>query len=212
MIYTYAFLDLPDLPKNIIDSAWISLEKNKTNDSKKVNDWSNRPGYTEYEYRSFNLPDGRSLKTIKSHRYPINQEFSDWVKKYFDQDPTTSGIAYYDNHSSLFAPHVDISRDFTILYLLALGGDSVDTVWYQEKNKPITRPDLKSVFDLSQIPCDYSNLIEIDRVCLPLGKWVCINSAILHEVQNIHSTRVAIQVSRNKPLKNIKFNFVSIMK
>jgi hypothetical protein len=131
------------------------------------------------------------------------------VVDHFDQDPTLCGISYYDDHSSLFAPHVDISRDYTIMYFLDLGGDNVDTIWYRQKGQGLLRPDIKAVFDLSKLVNNYNDLEEIDRVCFPLNQWVCINSAIIHEVQNIQSTRIAIQISRNAPLNNIDFTTVS---
>lgn len=212
MLYTYAFLDLPDLPESIIDSARKSLEKHHGQLETKVNNWLDKPGYKEYEYRSFNMPDGSKLKTIKSHRYPISEEFDDWVIKYFKQDPSSCGIAYYDNHSSLFAPHVDISRDYTVMYLLDLGGENVDTIWYQQKGYPILRPDLKAEFDPKKTVNSYDDLVEIDRACFPLRQWVCINSAILHGVQNIQSTRIAVQISRNTPLQDIRFRSVSKIK
>lgn len=209
MIYTYAFLDLPALPESIIDSAWASLDAHKGQVETQVNNWENKPGYKEYEYRPFNMPDGSQLKTVKSHRYPISEEFEQWVVEHFNQDPGSCGVAYYDDHSSLFAPHVDISRDYTILYFLDLGGVEVDTIWYQQKGQPVVRPDIKAEFDLSKLVNSYNDLIEIDRACFPLHQWVCINSAIIHEVQNIQSTRIAIQISRNMPLQDIKFRSVS---
>jgi hypothetical protein len=209
MIYTYAFLDLPALPQSIVDAAWASLKTHKGQIDTQVNNWENQPGYKDYEYRTFNLPDGQAVKTVKSHRYPINSEFDQWVQDHFDQDPTPCGISYYDNHSSLFAPHVDISRDYTIMYFLDLGGTNVDTVWYRQKGHSLLRPDIKAVFDLSKLVNNYNNLEEIDRVCFPLNRWVCINSAIIHEVQNIQSTRIAIQISRNTALSHVNFTTVS---
>lgn len=209
MIYTYAFLDLPALPQSIIDAAWASLKTHQGQVDTQVNNWEARPGYKDYEYRTFNLNNGQAVKTVKSHRYPIGTEFDQWVQTHFNQDPAPCGIAYYDDHSSLFAPHVDISRDYTILYFLDLGGADVETIWYRQKGHNLLRPDIKAEFDLSKLVNNYDQLEEIDRVCFPLHQWVCINSAVIHEVQNIQSTRIAIQISRNTPLENINFTKVS---
>jgi hypothetical protein len=199
MTFTYAYLDLPPLPDSVVAAAWAALATNQGNHEVKVNNWLNLPGYAEYEYRDFTLRDGSKVKTIKSHRYSISEEFDAWVRKYFDQDPAPCGVAVYDDHSSFFAPHVDISRDYTIMYILDTGGNQVETSWYQQHGYPLIRPDLKSVFDSDRITKNFDTLKEIDRVCFPAQQWVCINSAILHAVENVDSTRVAIQISRNTP-------------
>lgn len=199
MTFTYAYLDLPPLPDSVVAAAWASLKHNKNNHAVKVNNWLDRPGYAEYEYRNFILIDGSEVKTIKSHRYSISAEFDAWVQKYFDQDPAPCGVALYDDHSSFFAPHVDISRDYTIMYILDTGGAKVETSWYRQHGHPLVRPDLKSVFDPDRITKNFDTLEEVDRICLPAKIWVCINSAIIHAVENVESTRVAIQISRNTP-------------
>lgn len=209
MIFTYAFLDLPPLPSSIIESAWASFETHKGQVQTQVNNWESRPGYKDYEYRTFDLPDGQPVKTIKSHRYPIGTEFEQWTRDHFNQEPAGCGVAYYDDHSSLFAPHVDISRDYTVMYFLDLGGVNVDTVWYRQKGYDLLRPDIKAEFDTSKLVNNYDQLEEIDRICFPLHQWVCINSAIIHDVQNVQSTRIAVQISRNIPLKNINFTSAS---
>jgi len=78
MTFTYAYLDLPPLPDSVVAAAWASLEHNKNNHAVKVNNWLDRPGYAEYEYRNFTLKDGSEVKTIKSHRYSISAEFDAW--------------------------------------------------------------------------------------------------------------------------------------
>jgi len=205
MTFTYAYLDLPDLPKSFIDAAWRSIDKNKNNHEIKVNNWLDRPGYAEYEYRNFTRRDGSEVKTIKSHRYHVSEEFDQWVQKYLGPDPRSQkynewgGVAVYDDHSNFFAPHVDITRDYAIMYILDTGGDQVETSWYRQHGHPLMRPDLKSVFDPERRVNNFDSLEEIDRVCLPAQRWVCINSAIIHAVENVASTRVVIQISRDTP-------------
>ena len=212
MTYTYAYLDLPSPPQSIIDAAWRIAEKNKNTKATEMNNWLNRPGYAEYEYRNFTLKTGEEVKTLRSHRFSINEEFNEWVRTHFKCDPTTCGIAVYDSHSSFFAPHVDISRDYVMSYLLDQGGDNVETIWYQQHGHPIVRPDLKSVFDPAVITKNFDTLEEIDRVNLPKNKWVSLNASILHGIENIESTRVAIHISSNDPLSHIKLLSASLIK
>jgi hypothetical protein len=211
MTYTYAYLDLPDLPQSIIDAAWAVAEKNKHTKAGEMNNWLTRPGYAEYEYRNFTLKTGKAVKTLRSHRFGINEEFNQWVQNYFKCDPSTCGVAVYDSHSNFFAPHVDISRDYVMSYILDQGGNNVETIWYQQDNHPIVRPDLKSVFDPAVIPKNFDTLKEIDRVRLPKHKWVSLNASILHGVENIESTRVAIHISTNDPLSHINLLSASLI-
>jgi len=207
MTFTYAYLDLPPLPDSIVASAWAALEANRGNHTVKVNNWLDLPGYAEYEYRDFTLRDGAQVKTIKSHRYDIGPEFDAWVNQHVDPDPGAPGavltprhgVALYDDHSAFFAPHVDISRDYAMMYILDTGGDQVETSWYRQQGHPLHRPDLKALFDLDRIVTNFDTLEEIDRVCFPTHQWICINGAILHAIENIQSPRVAIQISRNTP-------------
>jgi hypothetical protein len=94
------------------------------------------------------------------------------------------------------------------MYILDTGGSRVETSWYQQHGYPLVRPDLKSVFDPDRIPKNFDSMKEIDRVCFPAQQWMCINSAILHAVENVESTRVAIQISRNT-VPNVEFTHTS---
>jgi hypothetical protein len=207
MTFTFGYVDLPPLPDSIVESAWASVKANQGNHDIKVNNWLNLPGYVDYEYRNFTQRNGKSVRTIKTHRYNISEEFDQWVAQNLDEDvgavgaelTPRHGVALYDDHSTFFAPHVDISRDYALMYILDTGGTQVETSWYRQKGHPLLRPDLKAVFDLDQVPQNFDDLEEIDRVCFPMHKWICINSAILHAVENVESVRVAIQISRNTP-------------
>jgi len=207
MIVTYCYLDLPDPPQSIIDAAYAALEdrveKNRVNALKQL------PGYSEYQYRTITAKDGSTFTTAGTHRYAIGTEFEDWVREYFQQDPKGCGISIFDNVGPALAPHVDASRNFTIQYLLDLGGDNVDTVWYKEKGQDIVRPDLRSNFNPSATIDSYDRVEEIDRVRLPLHKWGCLHANILHSVENVKGPRLAIQISRDTPPEHIKWTYTS---
>jgi hypothetical protein len=70
-------------------------------------------------------------------------------------------------------------------------------VWWQEKNKPLDRTELKNNFNLSDTITDYSKLQKIAKVCIPPHRWICMNTNILHSVENILTSRISIQISRN---------------
>lgn len=207
MIFTYCYLDLPDPPQSIIDAAYAALEDRA--EQNRVNALKQLPGYGDYQYRTIKAKDGSTFTTAGTHRYAISTEFEDWVREYFQQDPKGCGISIFDNVGPALAPHVDASRNFTIQYLLDLGGDNVETVWYKEKGKDIVRPDLRSNFDPSATINSYDRVEEIDRVRLPLHKWGCLHANILHSVENVTGPRLAIQISRDTFPENLTWTYAS---
>jgi hypothetical protein len=206
-MFTYCYLDLPNPPQSIIDAAYAALEN--VAEENRVDGAKIRPGYREYQYRTIKSSNGTTFTTAGTHRYAISSEFEDWVQEYFQQDPKGCGISVFDNVGPALAPHVDASRNFTIQYLLDLGGDTVDTVWYREKGKDIVRPDLRSNFDPAATINSYDRVEEIDRVRLPLHRWSCLHANILHSVENVIGPRLAIQISRDTPPEHITWTYTS---
>jgi hypothetical protein len=197
MTFIYSFLDLPQLPSSIIDAANTALitRQRESRVNPKLLD---QPGFTEYSNRSVITDDGKQLKNAASHRYWISEEFEEWVRLHFKQDPVGCGVNIFDVlTNSVVAPHVDPNRNFSIHYLLESGGTDVSTVWWQEKNKPLDRTELKNNFNLSDTITDYSKLQKIAKVCIPPHRWICMNTNILHSVENMLTPRISIQISRN---------------
>lgn len=210
MLYTYCYLDLPHPPASVIESAYHNVQEGDVN--KLAISTIAVPGFKEYLNRNITTRDGKKIKSAGHKRYSINEEFVNWVKNIVQQDSDGCGIAVFDGVSSSYAPHVDATRNYTLIYLLDPGGDSVDTVWYRQKGYPIERPDLRLNFDLNKVINDYSQIEEIDRHRIPLKQWVCVNSSILHSIENLSHPRVAIQLSRDDSPDHIKSFNRSIIK
>jgi hypothetical protein len=207
MTVTYCFLDVPPPSQSIIDAAYDALSN--IDDVNRVNKLKQLPGYSEYQYRTITREDGTKFKTAGTHRYWISEEFENWVREHFQQEPIGCGISIFDQVGPSLAPHVDASRNFVIQYLLDLGGDNVETVWYREKEKDILRPDLRSNFDPEKTINNYSQVEEIDRTRFPSNQWVCLNANILHSVENVERPRIAIQISRDTLPDHIKWTYTS---
>jgi hypothetical protein len=77
-------------------------------------------------------------------------------------------------------------------------------MWWQEKNKLLDRADLKNNFNLADTITNYSKLQEVAKICIPKHRWICMNTNILHSVENITSPRISIQISRNTFPDHIK--------
>jgi hypothetical protein len=193
----YSFLDLPQLPASIIAAAKTALVC-RQRESRVNPKLVEQPGYIEYSNRNVITDKGKHLKNADSYRYWISEEFEEWIKLYFKQDPNGCGINIFEaSTDSVVAPHVDANRNFSIHYLLDPGGPDATTTWWQEKNKPLERLELKNNFNLTDAITDYSNLQEVAKVCIPEHRWICLNTNILHSVENILSPRISIQISRN---------------
>jgi hypothetical protein len=91
-----------------------------------------------------------------------------------------------DESKRIVGPHIDLSRNYTILYPVRTGGENVSTVWYRLKSgeNPLNR----------QYYLDYSELEEIDRVVIPAETWCVINSKCIHSVEGMTSSRHLIQI------------------
>jgi hypothetical protein len=197
MTFIYSFLDLPQLPASVINAANTALVS-RQRESRVNPKLLEQPGYNEYSNRTVITDEGKQLKNAGSYRYWISEEFEEWVKLHFKQDPIGCGINIFEaSVDYVVAPHVDANRNFSIHYLLEAGGTDADTVWWQEKNKPLERLELKNNFNLTDAITDYSTLQEVARVRVPEHRWICLNTNILHSVENIISPRISIQISRN---------------
>ena len=207
-MYSYKILALPKVPEHFVKQAYDILEEESKNN---ISNWHDIPGYTEYRHREVRHLDGHVFKTAGTTRYTVSKEFEEWVEQHFMGYPITRyGISVMDvDHGRTLAPHVDTSRDYTIQYLLDLGGDEVDTVWWRERGKPVARPDLRQNYDPANTIQDYSNLDEIDRVRLEPGVWAILNASVLHSVENIVRPRIAFQVGLDVEPSKLPWTYAS---
>jgi hypothetical protein len=204
MTLIYSFLELPKLNDSLIDSAFTSV-KNKERENRVNPNLFSLPGYQEYKDRTLTRVDGTTVKSAAGYRYWVGEEFKDWVFEHFNQDDRGCGVNIFNSpNANVVAPHVDASRSFSIHYLLDEGGDNVDTIWWQEKNHSLIRPDLKGNFNLKDCVDNYNRLEEIIRIQVPKHRWILMNVDVLHSVEIITRPRISIQISRNSVPENIK--------
>jgi hypothetical protein len=199
----YAFLDLPDPPKSVIDQAFLAYEEKKKIGFIETN-LHDIPGHKEYRNRAVRFKDGSYINSIESYRYWISEEYDDWIKTHVQEETKGCGINIFES-GKLVAPHVDANRNYVIQYILEAGGDNVETAWYRQKGKDIIRSDIRHVFDLNKIVLDYDHLEELGRICFPARTWVCLSTNILHAVENLIGRRLALQISRQDAPDHIKY-------
>ena len=88
-------------------------------------------------------------------------------------------------------PHTDCTRNFLLLYLLDRSNPDQDTVFWQEKGKPIYRE--HSVY-VNEDPTPTEELVELERVTFPLNTWCYVDSRVVHSVENILGRRTALHI------------------
>jgi hypothetical protein len=173
--------DYPPLPRWIEE---IALSPETQHDSKWLNYFDDR-----HSNREIIKQDGTVELSQVQKRYRVGQEIQDWVKQHIHSDIIDCGItvSYFNDRPSMGA-HTDSTRSFTLIYLLATGGESVETVFWQEKEKPLIRP-------LGTLPHDYRDLERIDGIVIPEKTWVLLDARVLHGIENLTGKRIAFQVS-----------------
>jgi hypothetical protein len=185
-MFTYRILNqLPDIPQHFIDAA---------KDLTKFVDTETEEDNLSDSYKSRKLIiNGKELPVTYQTRLDINKEFYGWCYENIHPEGFDCGVSFTSSRKGNYqGPHTDLTRDYTLLYLIEPGGPDTETVFYWEYDKPIVREKRQEVCN------DFSKLVEIERVKFPLNKWVILNTMILHGVEKITDCRVSFQVSVNK--------------
>jgi hypothetical protein len=185
-MFTYRVLkNLPPVPQHFIDSA-VEL--------KKFIDTDNVEDNLSDSYKSRKLIiDGETQPVTYQTRLDVNQEFYKWVHENIHPDGFDCGVSFTSSTQGKFqGPHTDLTRDFTMLYLLEPGGPDTETVFYHEHGEPVRREKRQTVCN------DFSKLTVLERVKFPLHQWVILDAMVLHGVENITDCRVSFQVSVNE--------------
>lgn len=170
----YQFLDhLPPIPDQLLAgfTDWI-------NNDIKYNGSSYRTGERQ----------GEQLQNAHFSRHHISLELQQWLADNISSEYSDIGIIYTRGHSE-HLPHTDGFRDYSVNYLLDLGGDAVDTLYYHETGtNTLGKP-------RGYWPKNLNVVQEIDRVRIPLHRWILLNTQVLHGVVGISGMRTQISLS-----------------
>jgi hypothetical protein len=182
----YKFLDLPHPPADLLQGI----------------DLNHRPDLPVKEKRmELGIFVHRQIRNWLGHDYAAaanirtkNDLVRAWVTQNINADFVDAGVNYtvpVEQPAGLAGvstgAHTDITRDYTLIYLLQTGGDNPPTVFWQEEGEPLIRPPKTQ-------GVDFERLTQIDLVTIPLHTWCIIDSRILHSVENLTHNRVALQV------------------
>jgi hypothetical protein len=128
---------------------------------------------------------------------PINPTLGEWLYKNIDElnnSEITTGVQYCTSvtgYASTLLPHTDGSARgrYTMLYLIKSGNpkNSVTTHWWQQPGQDLVRAP-------HTLALDSTVLVEMAWAEIPINSWVMIKTNIIHSVQNITDSRIAISI------------------
>jgi hypothetical protein len=183
--FTYCFLDyLPQVPAELLTD--FEQYKNNKREVGIVGFVSTGPDGTKYnqtDYQRFNI----SGKLLEWLQFNITRNALDYG----------AGFTVPPSPGADHIKHIDYSRDYSLNYQITTGGDNVLTQFYKEKGQPLYRKQLA----IDVAPKDLTTYILsrelelVDSVCVPVGRWVLLNTKAIHEAVNLTSSRIAIQIS-----------------
>jgi hypothetical protein len=173
MIHDYFFqpIDLPPLPDHFVQEAMVGqrTELLVTSRDRVIDD------------------KGELYQNAKLHRWKLSEDLGDWLKQQGIDGFVDVSIQSIDQGDTL-GPHTDSTQSCKLFYNLLPGGDHVETIWYQEKDRPLIREKFLLVSDTT-------NLIEKHRCVIPAKQWGFINVGIIHEVRGLTRKRETVVAS-----------------
>lgn len=162
------FLDLPQIPENI-----IAVDSN--NIIKKF------PGRQCTN-------DTNQFMSSNGIFYHATPELDQWARNNLELDIDLVGVRhqYGTADTPCHGAHTDATRDYALLYVVDTGGGHLK--FWQKKNCPIEH-------DSVQLISDYTDLTELHSVNTPRGVWYLVNGRVIHSVENMTATRITVQIN-----------------
>lgn len=180
-ILLWGVVDAPAAPQWMIDESMELIAYEQHTEICMNSDFGD-----EYKYRDL-FKDGKIYKTAFNNCRYLSQLAYKWVLENISKNAKDSRISFTLPNLERCGPHVDSTRDYTLMYVLKPGGQGHETVFYREKeHDDLIRP-LRYTVD------HYDSVERIGGIQIPIQTWVLLNSRVLHSVENIGEGRVSIQ-------------------
>ena len=137
--------------------------------------------------------DDEIIRDADYRRFPAGSELAQWINDNISSTYTNAGISF---HGALtpqtVCPHSDRSRTVGLLYIIDPGGPEVDTVFWQEVGRPLSR-------EFATVPSSYRNLTEVGRYRLAAGNWALLDTTVIHSVEGLEGLRKTLHVDWMDP-------------
>jgi hypothetical protein len=147
--------------------------------------------------------NGKQSASLRLMRFGLEKEMSEWVNNNITTEWSQVGVgttvhsgALGDTEEYMQGPHTDVTRQYTLIYVLERSNEDQYTVFYQEPGYPVRRKKNTLILDMD-------HLVEIDSICIPLHTWVLVDSTIIHSAQNVRGGRISIQIGMDSDTFNV---------
>lgn len=187
---------LPSVPQHFVDRAF-DIVKDPNFKSEISGHYNKNSNSHSFEERKL-LIDGKEINTMCLRGKRLGDDWEQWVKENVVSNFVNTGVRIsLGEDTSVHGAHADQwagdppRATYKFYYLLDAGGDSVETIFYQEKNQPFERISTKQN---PVVIYDYSTIEEIERFKIPLNQWILLNTNIIHGVENITGLRTHLTI------------------
>jgi len=189
----WACLDVPPAPEYMIQEALDLVDYDQHSSVCMNSDYGDN-----YKYRNL-YKDGAVYKSGFNNCRYLSQVAYKWVLDNIDWYAKDIRVSFTLPGLERCGPHIDGTRDYTLIYVIQSGGPDHETVFWREKGtNELVRP-LRYTVD------DYNQVERIDGIKIPEKTWILLNSRVLHSVENIKQGRVSLQIAFDD-VKNLKFS------
>ena len=190
-ILLHSLVDAPAPPDWMIQQA-IALSPKGENGPKVMNnhgdDWTHRPLYK----------DGKEYRNSFNWSTRLDEISVEWAKNNITRIAKDVRSVHTTPGRERNGPHVDRSRNLTLIYLIEPGGPDHKTVFYKERGQEdIVRPWCTHVDD-------YNNVEELASFKLTVNRWNLMQGLVLHSIENIPEGRFNIQISLDEVPDDIR--------
>lgn len=185
----------PDPPEWIIKDAMDRLNNNHPI----MNTWGD-----DYANRMLYHPTGEFRSSNNKVIY-LSKESHAWAQENVSKEIVDIRVFSSTVGRVMTGPHTDMTRKYTLIYLLQSGGPNHKSVYYKEKDSnDIEYPGRYSVNH-------FDRLEQLCQIQAPMHTWILLNSHVLHSVENIEDGRISLQINFNKIPDDVKLkNVISI--
>ena len=181
-VLLYAHVDAPSPPEELIQRAWNIKNNPRPSETYRFDEKRN-------SLRTL-VKDGKEYINAFTNTNLIDDDFAkQWVQENITDVFNDVRISLTTIGNNMNGPHIDITRDYTLIYLLDNGGPDHETVFYKERGSDeLVKPRGYHVDN-------YDNIEPVIRCKLETNRWHLVCANVLHSIENIPNGRLSIQVS-----------------
>jgi len=183
----FGYINAPKLPQYLEELAFTQWQSHQGDYFAKSIGQSN--GYLHRKVKKDGkIQVGNTWKTVV-----LGNELLIWAKNNLSHKVNDILLSCNDPGNNYLGSHVDMTRDFAIIYPVKTGGPYATTCIYFDKTfNGLTPPNLSFANNYQE---DYDKLVTVSQLQIPQRTWVLMNVKAMHGVENISEGRIIIHAS-----------------